>query len=59
MVQCERRASARARDAPWTGRGVAWRVDRMGGEEFAARLAGGVGRHLAYGYGMLLLRPAR
>ena len=26
---------------------------------FAALLARGVGRHRAYGYGMLLLRPAR
>ncbi len=28
------------------------------GSAFAALLAGGVGRHRAYGYGMLLLRPA-
>ena len=28
------------------------------GKAFAALLAGGVGRHRAYGYGMLLLRPA-
>lgn len=28
-------------------------------EVFAARLASGVGRHAAFGYGMLLLRPAR
>ena len=28
------------------------------GEAFARLLAGGVGRHRAYGYGMLLLRPA-
>ena len=28
------------------------------GEAFAKLLAGGVGRHRAYGYGMLLLRPA-
>ena len=27
-------------------------------EAFAALLAGGIGRHRAYGYGMLLLRPA-
>ena len=26
---------------------------------FSSRLASGVGRHAAYGYGMLLLRPAR
>jgi CRISPR system Cascade subunit CasE len=29
------------------------------GMKFAERLAKGVGRHTAYGYGMLLLRPAR
>lgn len=29
------------------------------GARFAERLAKGVGRHTAYGYGMLLLRPAR
>jgi CRISPR system Cascade subunit CasE len=29
------------------------------GTAFAERLATGVGRHAAYGYGMLLLRPAR
>jgi CRISPR system Cascade subunit CasE len=28
-------------------------------ELFAERLAKGVGRHAAYGYGMLLLRPSR
>ena len=28
------------------------------GDAFARLLAGGVGRHRAYGYGMLLLRPA-
>ena len=28
-------------------------------EEFAQLLAGGIGRHRAYGYGMLLLRPPR
>lgn len=28
-------------------------------DAFAARLASGIGRHKAYGYGMLLLRPAR
>ena len=30
-----------------------------GREAFATLLEGGVGRHCAYGYGMLLLRPAR
>lgn len=29
------------------------------GDEFADRLAKGIGRHAAYGYGMLLLRPSR
>ncbi|MBF0135208.1 MAG: type I-E CRISPR-associated protein Cas6/Cse3/CasE [Magnetococcales bacterium] len=29
------------------------------GEKFAEKLAKGVGRHTAYGYGMLLLRPAQ
>jgi CRISPR system Cascade subunit CasE len=29
------------------------------GTKFAERLTNGVGRHTAYGYGMLLLRPAR
>ncbi|MEO5347760.1 MAG: type I-E CRISPR-associated protein Cas6/Cse3/CasE [Magnetococcus sp. YQC-9] len=28
------------------------------GENFAEKLARGIGRHTAYGYGMLLLRPA-
>ena len=28
------------------------------GAKFAEMLAGGIGRHKAYGYGMLLLRPA-
>ena len=28
-------------------------------ERFAARIQGGVGRHKAYGYGMLILRPPR
>ena len=28
------------------------------GAKFAKLLAGGIGRHKAYGYGMLLLRPA-
>jgi CRISPR system Cascade subunit CasE len=28
-------------------------------DAFARLLAGGVGRHAAYGFGMLLLRPAR
>lgn len=31
----------------------------LDGELFADRLAKGVGRHAAYGYGMLLLRPSR
>ena len=29
------------------------------GEKFAKLLARGIGRHRAYGYGMLLLRPPR
>ena len=29
------------------------------GDEFAELLARGIGRHRAYGYGMLLLRPPR
>ena len=33
-------------------------LEVMDGPAFAKLLAGGVGRHRAYGYGMLLLRPA-
>lgn len=40
-------------DASMTGR-----LTVTDGTAFAALLAGGVGRHAAFGYGMLLLRPA-
>jgi CRISPR system Cascade subunit CasE len=60
MVQYERRAILRGPEMR-QGPDVVWHGELaiMDGEEFAARLAGGVGRHAAYGYGMLLLRPAR
>jgi CRISPR system Cascade subunit CasE len=60
LVRCERRAALRGgqrRDGPdvvWHGE-----LSVLDGEKFTERLASGVGRHAAYGYGMLLLRPAR
>ena len=60
MVRYERRAILRGgqrREGPeavWHGE-----LRVLDAEKFAARLASGVGRHAAYGYGMLLLRPAR
>jgi CRISPR system Cascade subunit CasE len=59
MVTCERRKShlgAKSSEGP----DVVWHGDLtvQDGEVFAAKLASGVGRHSAFGYGMLLLRPA-
>jgi CRISPR system Cascade subunit CasE len=59
MVRYERRAILRGgqrREGPevvWHGE-----LSVVDADKFAARLASGVGRHAAYGYGMLLLRPA-
>ena len=60
IVSLERRKSLRGatqREGPV----VVWRGELtvLDGAAFSARLASGVGRHAAYGYGMLLLRPAR
>lgn len=60
MVRYERHAILRGgqrREGPE----VVWHGELrvLDSEKFAARLASGVGRHSAYGYGMLLLRPAR
>ncbi len=60
MVDFERRnvlRGGRAHEGP----DVTWHGELtvLDGDKFAARLAAGVGRHSAYGYGMLLLRPAR
>ncbi|MBT3072120.1 type I-E CRISPR-associated protein Cas6/Cse3/CasE [Rhodomicrobium sp. Az07] len=60
MVRYERCAILRG---PETRQGpdVVWHGELtvLDSDKFAARLASGVGRHGAYGYGMLLLRPAR
>jgi CRISPR system Cascade subunit CasE len=60
MVDFERRTVLRGRQTH-EGPDVTWHGELtvLDGEKFAARLASGVGRHGAYGYGMLLLRPAR
>lgn len=60
MISFERRTVLRGRQAR-EGPDVTWQGELtvLDGEKFAARLASGVGRHAAYGYGMLLLRPAR
>jgi CRISPR system Cascade subunit CasE len=60
MVHFERRTAQRGAtlregpDVTWHGE-----LTVLDSAAFAARLASGVGRHAAYGYGMLLLRPAR
>ena len=60
MVRYERRAVLRGAkngdgpDVVWHGE-----LTILDGDKFNARLASGVGRHAAFGYGMLLLRPAR
>ncbi|MGO9391819.1 type I-E CRISPR-associated protein Cas6/Cse3/CasE [Rhodoblastus sp.] len=60
MVSFERRAVLRGGQSR-EGPDVTWHGELtiLDGGAFAERLAKGVGRHAAYGYGMLLLRPAR
>lgn len=60
MVDFKRRPVLRGRQTH-EGPDVTWHGELtvLDGEKFAARLVSGVGRHAAYGYGMLLLRPAR
>ena len=58
MVRYERRAILRGPEVR-QGPDVVWHGELTVLDEFTARLASGVGRHAAYGYGMLLLRPAR
>jgi CRISPR system Cascade subunit CasE len=60
MVRYERRAILRGPEIR-QGPDVVWHGELtvLDGNEFVARLASGVGRHAAYGYGMLLLRPPR
>ncbi len=60
MVRFERRSAQRG-ETLREGPDVTWHgtLRVLDGAAFAARLASGVGRHAAYGYGMLLLRPAR
>jgi len=60
MVEFERRRVLRGTKTH-EGPDVTWHGELtvLDGDKFAARLASGVGRHAAYGYGMLLLRPAR
>ena len=60
MVRFERRTVLRGKTMS-EGPDVIWHGELtvQDGEAFAARLASGVGRHAAFGYGMLLLRPAR
>ncbi len=58
IVSFERRKALRGateREGP----DVVWHGELtvLDGSEFSARLASGVGRHAAYGFGMLLLRP--
>jgi CRISPR system Cascade subunit CasE len=60
MIRFERRPVVRGKTSR-EGPDVVWHGELaiQDGEAFAARLASGVGRHAAFGYGMLLLRPAR
>ncbi len=60
IVRYERRAILRGPEDR-QGPDVVWHGELtiLDGDEFSVRLASGVGRHSAYGYGMLLLRPAR
>ena len=60
IVRYERRAILRGPEI-CQGPDVVWHGELtiLDGDEFSVRLASGVGRHTAYGYGMLLLRPAR
>ena len=60
MVHFERRPVQRG-GTTREGPDVTWHGELkvLDGAAFVARLASGVGRHASYGYGMLLLRPAR
>jgi CRISPR system Cascade subunit CasE len=60
MIRFERRPVVRGKTSR-EGPDVTWHGELVvqDGEDFAARLASGVGRHSAFGYGMLLLRPTR
>jgi CRISPR system Cascade subunit CasE len=60
MIRFERRPIVRGKTSR-EGPDVTWHGELtvFDGEAFGARLASGVGRHAAFGYGMLLLRPAR
>jgi CRISPR system Cascade subunit CasE len=60
LVHFERRAVLRG-GVLCEGPDVVWHGELtiIDAAAFSSRLASGVGRHAAYGYGMLLLRPAR
>lgn len=60
MIRFERRPVLRGKTSR-EGPDVTWHGELtvQDGDAFAARLGSGVGRHAAFGYGMLLLRPAR
>jgi CRISPR system Cascade subunit CasE len=60
LIQFERRPVQRGKTSS-DGPDVIWHGELtvQDGAAFVARLASGVGRHAAFGYGMLLLRPAR
>lgn len=60
MVHFERRPVQRG-GTTHEGPDVTWHGELkvLDSAAFVARLASGVGRHVSYGYGMLLLRPAR
>lgn len=59
IVKFERRKALRG-STEREGPEVVWHGELtvLDGSAFSARLASGVGRHAAYGFGMLLLRPA-
>ncbi|MFN3459370.1 MAG: type I-E CRISPR-associated protein Cas6/Cse3/CasE, partial [Oceanibaculum sp.] len=59
LVRMERTRIARTRTAEGPDAVFHGELTVTNGEAFAKLLAKGVGRHTAYGYGMLLLRPAR
>ncbi|MCW2274729.1 type I-E CRISPR-associated protein Cas6/Cse3/CasE [Rhodoblastus acidophilus] len=60
MIRFERRPITRGKTSR-EGPDVIWHGELtvQDGDAFATRLGSGVGRHAAFGYGMLLLRPAR
>ncbi|MCW2286080.1 CRISPR system Cascade subunit CasE [Rhodoblastus acidophilus] len=60
LIRFERRPVVRGKTSR-EGPDVIWHgaLTVEDGAAFSARLASGVGRHAAFGYGMLLLRPAR